>query len=95
MRTVRANFFGLKRKSRVIIILLYNLILRKNNQQSTKGLIDKSLIRNHEKLKKIDYMILFKLTKNSKFSDRKLARKFGVSQPTVTRRRAALEKWGC
>lgn len=32
--------------------------------------------------------------KNSKISDRELARKLGVSQPTVTRRRAKLEKDG-
>ena len=30
--------------------------------------------------------------KNSKLSDRKLSKKIGVSQPTVTRRRARLEK---
>ena len=44
------------------------------------------------KLKNIDYKILFELLKNSKMSDRKLAKKIGVSQPTVTRRRAKLEK---
>jgi len=43
------------------------------------------------KLKVIDYKILFELTKNSKISDRKLAKKVGVSQPTITRRRAKLE----
>jgi len=45
-----------------------------------------------EKLKSIDYTILFALMKNSKISDRQLAREIGVSQPTVTRRRARLEK---
>jgi len=45
-----------------------------------------------EKLKSIDYEILFALMKNSKISDRLLAKKIGVSQPTVTRRRARLEK---
>lgn len=45
-----------------------------------------------EKLKGIDYKILFALMKNSKISDRQLARQIGVSQPTVTRRRARLEK---
>jgi DNA-binding Lrp family transcriptional regulator len=45
-----------------------------------------------EKLKAVDYKILFELMKNSKISDRQLARKIGVSQPTVTRRRARLEK---
>ncbi len=44
------------------------------------------------KLKDIDYRILFELMKNSKTSDRKLAKKIGVSQPTVTRRRARLER---
>jgi len=44
------------------------------------------------KLKDIDYKILSELLKNSKISDRKLAKKIGVSQPTVTRRRARLEK---
>jgi DNA-binding Lrp family transcriptional regulator len=45
-----------------------------------------------EKLKSIDYKILFALMKNSKISDRQLAKEIGVSQPTVTRRRARLEK---
>lgn len=45
-----------------------------------------------EKLKSIDYKILFALMRNSKISDRQLARQIGVSQPTVTRRRARLEK---
>jgi DNA-binding Lrp family transcriptional regulator len=43
-------------------------------------------------LKDIDYKILFEMMKNSKISDRKLARKIGVSQPTITRRRSKLEK---
>ncbi|MCW3980880.1 MAG: Lrp/AsnC family transcriptional regulator [Candidatus Bathyarchaeota archaeon] len=43
-------------------------------------------------LKEIDYKILFELMKNSKTSDRSLAKKIGVSQPTITRRRARLEK---
>jgi DNA-binding Lrp family transcriptional regulator len=44
------------------------------------------------KLKDIDFKILFELMKNSKTSDRKLAKKIGVSQPTVTRRRTRLQK---
>jgi DNA-binding Lrp family transcriptional regulator len=44
------------------------------------------------KLKEIDFKTLFELMKNSKASDRKLANKIGLSQPTVTRRRAKLEK---
>ncbi|UCH31252.1 MAG: winged helix-turn-helix transcriptional regulator [Candidatus Bathyarchaeota archaeon] len=43
-------------------------------------------------LKKIDYQIIFELMKNSKISDRRLAKKLGVSQPTVTRRRTRLEQ---
>ena len=43
-------------------------------------------------LKDIDYKILYELMKNSKVSDRQLAKKIRVSQPTVTRRRARLEK---
>jgi DNA-binding Lrp family transcriptional regulator len=45
-----------------------------------------------EKLKSIDQKILSGLMKNSKISDRQLAKEIGVSQPTVTRRRARLEK---
>ena len=44
------------------------------------------------KMKDIDYKILFALMKNSKISDRQLAREIGVSQPTITRRRARLER---
>lgn len=42
-------------------------------------------------LKPLDCKILALLMKNSKTSDRQIARKIGVSQPTVTRRRARLE----
>jgi DNA-binding Lrp family transcriptional regulator len=45
-----------------------------------------------EKLKGVDYKILAALMKNSKISDRQLAKQIGVSQPTVTRRRTRLEK---
>jgi DNA-binding Lrp family transcriptional regulator len=45
-----------------------------------------------EKMKTIDYKLLAELLKNSRRSDRELARVLGVSQPTVTRRRTALEK---
>jgi DNA-binding Lrp family transcriptional regulator len=45
-----------------------------------------------EKLKDVDYKILAALMRNSKTSDRQLAKEIGVSQPTVTRRRAGLEK---
>ena len=40
----------------------------------------------------IDFQILSSLFKHSKVSDRKLAKIIGVSQPTITRRRAKLEK---
>lgn len=43
-------------------------------------------------MKDIDLKILSGLMKNSKTSDRKLAEIIGVSQPTVTRRRAKMEK---
>ena len=43
-------------------------------------------------LKSIDYKIIAALMENSKISDRQLAKKIGVSQPTVTRRRARLER---
>jgi DNA-binding Lrp family transcriptional regulator len=45
-----------------------------------------------KELKPIDYKLLFELMKNSHRSDRQLAKALGVSQPTVTRRRAMLEK---
>ncbi|MCW3982010.1 MAG: Lrp/AsnC family transcriptional regulator, partial [Candidatus Bathyarchaeota archaeon] len=43
-------------------------------------------------MKKIDSRILAELMRNSKVSDRQLAKRVGVSQPTITRRRARLEK---
>ena len=45
-----------------------------------------------KELKPIDYKLLFELMKDSHRSDRQLAKALGVSQPTVTRRRALLEK---
>lgn len=42
--------------------------------------------------KKIAFKLLFELVKNSKRSDRELAKILGVSQPTVTRMRQKLEK---
>ncbi len=45
-----------------------------------------------KKLKEIDYKILSELIRNSKISDRALAKRIGVSQPTVTRRRGKIEK---
>ena len=43
-------------------------------------------------LKPIDRRILFELIKNSRRSDRELAKITNVSQPTITRRRTSLEK---
>ncbi len=45
-------------------------------------------------MKKITSMLLSELLKNSKRSDRELAKVLGVSQPTVTRRRSKLVKDG-
>ena len=44
------------------------------------------------KLKPNDYEILFELMKNARISDRKLAKLLGTSQPTISRKRAYLEK---
>lgn len=43
-------------------------------------------------LKPIDRKILFELIKNARRSDRELAKILNVSQPTVTRKRAHIEK---
>lgn len=43
-------------------------------------------------LKPLDYKLLFELMKNSRRSDRALAKVLNSSQPTVTRRRGRLEK---
>jgi DNA-binding Lrp family transcriptional regulator len=45
-----------------------------------------------EELKPIDNKLLWELIKNSRRSDRELAKSVGTSQPTVTRRRTRLEK---
>jgi len=45
-----------------------------------------------EKLKTIDYKLLSELMKDSRRSDRQLAKVLGTSQPTVSRRRVNLEK---
>jgi len=57
-------------------------------------LIRKLLCSFMSKLNSTDYTVLFELIRNSKISDRKLASKLGVSQPTITRRRARLESKG-
>ena len=45
-----------------------------------------------KELKSLDCKLLIELMKNSKRSDREIARVLGSSQPTITRRRARLEK---
>jgi len=45
-----------------------------------------------KELKSLDYRLLSELIKNSRRSDRELAKAIGVSQPTITRRRALIEK---
>jgi DNA-binding Lrp family transcriptional regulator len=45
-----------------------------------------------KELRPIDYRILFELMKNSRLSDRKLSGILHVSQPTITRRRAMIER---
>jgi len=47
-----------------------------------------------KRLKDIDYKIISELIKNSKLSDRKLAKVLGVSQPTISRKRARFEREG-
>ena len=44
------------------------------------------------KLKPLDHKILSELMKNARISDRQMAKILGVSQPTVSRRRVALER---
>lgn len=44
------------------------------------------------KLKQADYKLLGEMLKNSHRSDRDLAKTLGLSQPTVTRKRANIEK---
>ena len=47
-----------------------------------------------KKLTPVDLDIISELIRNSRQSDRELAKKLGVSQPTVGRRRVVLEKEG-
>jgi len=44
------------------------------------------------KLKTVDHKLLWELMKNSRRSDRELAKVLGTSQPTVSRRRMIIEK---
>jgi DNA-binding Lrp family transcriptional regulator len=43
-------------------------------------------------LKDLDFQIISELMKNAKISDREIAKKLGVSQPSVSRRRVRLER---
>jgi DNA-binding Lrp family transcriptional regulator len=43
-------------------------------------------------LKDVELKLISELMKNSRKSDRELAKKIGVSQPTVTRTRTKLQK---
>jgi DNA-binding Lrp family transcriptional regulator len=45
-----------------------------------------------KKLKTVDYNLLWELMRDSRRSDRQLAKSLGVSQPTVSRKRELLEK---
>jgi len=45
-----------------------------------------------KELKSVDYKLLWELIKDSRRSDRQLAKDLGLSQPTVTRKRNELEK---
>jgi DNA-binding Lrp family transcriptional regulator len=48
-----------------------------------------------EELKELERKLISELVKNSRRSDRELAKAIGVSQPTTTRLRTKLEKEGC
>jgi len=50
--------------------------------------------RMKQALKKVELKLISELMKNSRRSDRRLARDIGVSQPTITRLRNRLEKMG-
>jgi DNA-binding Lrp family transcriptional regulator len=54
----------------------------------------KSMRKMNQPLKNIELRIVAELMKNSRRSDRQLAKVIGVSQPTVTRIRGKLEKSG-
>lgn len=45
-------------------------------------------------LKHVELMLISELMKNSRVSDRELAKRLGISQPTVSRTRSKLEKEG-
>jgi len=45
-----------------------------------------------QKIKPADYRLVSELMRNARISDRQLAKRLGVSQPTVSRKRAFLER---
>jgi DNA-binding Lrp family transcriptional regulator len=45
-----------------------------------------------KELRDVDYKVLCELMRNARSSDRQLAKRIGISQPTVTRRRTSLER---
>ena len=47
-----------------------------------------------KEFKSLDYKLLSELIRNSRRSDRELAKVIGASQPTITRTRRKLEKEG-
>jgi DNA-binding Lrp family transcriptional regulator len=72
--------YGFLRGNGKFFTSLKNWNKRKNERLSMK------------RLKAVDYGLLWELIKDSRRSDRQLARALGTSQPTVTRKRAIIEK---
>ncbi len=60
--------------------------------KAIKTRVENELPITMKKTKDIDHKIISELLKNSRVSDRELGKKLGVSQPTISRRRALLEK---
>jgi DNA-binding Lrp family transcriptional regulator len=81
---ISSNNLGLSRK----------LLNRKFGFTNHKNEIEEIIKRdfNMRKLRPEDYRILSELMKNARISDRQLAKMLGISQPTVSRKRAFLEK---
>mgnify|MGYP006271117405 CR=1 FL=1 len=64
------------------------------HEYSQRGLRRISMKQADRSLKDVELRIVAELMKNSRRSDRELAKVVGVSQPTVTRTRSRLEKEG-
>ena len=69
---------------------MHSVEISSANHKKSDRAVDERFTMN--KIKAIDYEILKELLKNCHRSDRTLAKILGVSQPTVTRRRAIVEK---